>query len=269
MPIAHSLNGKPSVTTRIDSPWIGLHTVVPAAPLRLIAFHHAGGNTGFYQPWLKVFQALDWVEFLTVQLPGRGRRLAETPISDLDSLLDALDKGVDAWMDKPCVLFGFSMGAILAFELALRRQRCLSSMPKAVVLAGRGAPPANPRADSRAGYSKERILGELRRLGGTAPALLEDGPFLDVHLRTFQADFAAADAHHHAEPALLHCPLYAWGGADDPEASIERIALWERHAGADFAWHLFPGGHFFPRTAQAAVLGRLLRILDTTRKTLC
>ncbi|MCW5263151.1 alpha/beta fold hydrolase [Verminephrobacter eiseniae] len=56
-----------------------------------------------------------------MQLPGRGRRLSEAPFTELPSLLDAMDEGLRELTDRPYVLFGFSMGAILAFELALRR----------------------------------------------------------------------------------------------------------------------------------------------------
>jgi surfactin synthase thioesterase subunit len=250
-------------------PWIGLQTNAPRARLRLIAFHHAGGNASFYQPWLKEFQPLAWVEFVAVQLPGRGRRLSEPPIDALPALLEALDKDLAGLLDQPHVLFGFSMGAILAFELALRRQRLGLRMPATLVLAGRGAPLPTPAAVTRAAFSRDMIIRELKRLGGTDPALLQDSPFLDIFMRTFQADFAIADAHHCAAPEPLHCPMHVWSGADDPEVSIERIFRWNGFAGGHFASHLFPGGHFFVRSAHAQVIDMLMRILDTAREIPC
>lgn len=260
----------PIVSARpVRSPWVGLQTGAPGARLRLIAFHHAGGNASFFQPWLKELQSLDWLEFTAVQLPGRGRRLAEPPFTELPPLLDAMDEGLRELTDRPYVLFGFSMGAILAFELALRRQRQGRRMPLALVLAGRGAPRTVRPTVSRAAFSREKIVRELTRLGGTDPVLLQDGPFLDVFMRTFQADFAIADAHHCATPEPLRCPMHVWGGADDPEVSIERIFRWDDFAGDAFVGHLFPGGHFFVRSAHAPVMENLMRVLDTARRTSC
>jgi surfactin synthase thioesterase subunit len=251
------------------SPWIGLQTSPRDAQLRLIAFHHAGGNASFFQPWLKDFESLEWLEFTAVQLPGRGRRLSEAPFTELPPLLDAMDEGLFDLIDRPYVLFGFSMGAILAFELALRRQRQGRHMPAALVLAGRGAPRASSPAISRAAFTREKIVRELTRLGGTDPVLLQNGPFLDVFMRTFQADFAIADAHHCETPEPLRCPMHAWGGADDPEVSIERIFRWNDFAGDAFVGHLFPGSHFFVRSAHAPVMENLMRVLDTARRTSC
>jgi surfactin synthase thioesterase subunit len=246
------------------SPWIGAQTQAPQARLKLIAFHHAGGNAGFFQPWVKYFQGLDWVEFVAIQLPGRGRRLSEPPLHDLPALLQAVEQGVAPLLDRPYVLFGFSMGAIMAFELALRRQQQGLRAPSALILAARGVP--RTAALTRGAFSREKIVRELQRLGGTDPALIEDGPFMDVFMGTFQADFAVVDAHFCARPQLLQCPLHVWGGADDPEVSIERIYRWDTFAGRSFAGRLFPGDHFFLKTAQAAVFDNLLRILDTVRR---
>jgi medium-chain acyl-[acyl-carrier-protein] hydrolase len=122
---------------------------------------------------------------------------------------------------------------------------------------------------TRATFSRDMIVHTLKRLGGTDPALLQDGPFLDVFMRTFRADFAIADAHHRASPELLHCPMHVWGAADDPEVSIERIFRWDDFAGGPFVGHLFPGGHFFVRSAHVAVMQNLMRVLDTARRTPC
>ncbi|MCW5232439.1 thioesterase II family protein [Verminephrobacter eiseniae] len=183
-----------------------------------------------------------------MQLPGRGRRLSEAPFTELPSLLDAMDEGLRELTDRPYVLFGFSMGAILAFELALRRQRQGHRMPVALVLAGRGAPRTVCPTVNRAAFSREKIVRGLTRLGGTDPVLLQDGPFLDVFMRIFQADFAIADAHHCATPEPLRCPMYVWGGADDPEVSIEL---------ATHRLHDAPGPQ--PDTARPLTRGRGLR----------
>jgi medium-chain acyl-[acyl-carrier-protein] hydrolase len=37
----------------------------------------------------------------------------------------------------------------------------------------------------------------------------------------------------------------AFGGADDPHAPPTALRAWQLLTQADFAWHCFPGGHFY------------------------
>jgi surfactin synthase thioesterase subunit len=85
-------------------------------------------------------------------------------------------------------------------------------------------------------------------------------------MRTFQADFLVADAHYCAQPQALQCPLHVWGGADDPEVPIERIYRWDAFSGQGFAGRLFPGDHFFLKSAHPAVLDNLMQILEKARR---
>jgi medium-chain acyl-[acyl-carrier-protein] hydrolase len=142
---------------------------------------------------VRYFQAMDWIEFVTVQLPGRGRRLGEAPYDSLEPLMAAVQQGLEPLLDRPYVLFGFSMGAILAFELALRQQQAQHRRPAALILAGRGAPRT---ATGGAAWRFSRENPARAGAAGRHPALLADGPFMEVFMRTFQADFMVADGHH-------------------------------------------------------------------------
>ena len=57
-----------------------------------------------------------------MQLPGRETRLREKPIADIDALLALMIPGLLPLMDKPFLLYGHSMGAIIAYEVACRLQ---------------------------------------------------------------------------------------------------------------------------------------------------
>ena len=51
-----------------------------------------------------------------------GRRSVETPLADLDTLLDTLSEAMLDYLDRPFALLGDREGAVLAFELAHRLQ---------------------------------------------------------------------------------------------------------------------------------------------------
>ena len=99
-----------------------LHCVVenPAAPLRLINFSWSGnrGGTG------SDYTSKDWpklapiFEVHDVLLPGRGKRIGETPRQDLRSIVVDLAHALQTEISdrRPSVFLGFAFGAVIAFE---------------------------------------------------------------------------------------------------------------------------------------------------------
>lgn len=86
--------------------------------LRLLCFPHAGGSARFFYPWLRELPVA--IELLAVQYPGRDDRLDEPVLDRMDLLTDPLTEAVAEVADVPLVLFGHSMGASVAFEVARR-----------------------------------------------------------------------------------------------------------------------------------------------------
>lgn len=90
--------------------------------LRLFCFPYAGSGSAIYRGWAAALTQA--IEVWPVALPGREHRLAESPIEDIRLLAAAVGDELGRVLDPPFALFGHSMGALLAFELArhLRRQ---------------------------------------------------------------------------------------------------------------------------------------------------
>ncbi|MCE7986001.1 MAG: thioesterase [Caldilinea sp. CFX5] len=91
----------------------------PQARLRLFCFPFAGGSASVYRTWPTLLaERQPDVEVGAVQLPGRENRLNEKPFTHIAPLVDALITALHAELDRPFALFGHSMGAIVAYELA-------------------------------------------------------------------------------------------------------------------------------------------------------
>jgi medium-chain acyl-[acyl-carrier-protein] hydrolase len=58
------------------------------------------------------------VEVVPIQLPGRENRFDEPAIDSVELLVGRLLDGLLSYLDRPFALFGHSMGAVIAFELA-------------------------------------------------------------------------------------------------------------------------------------------------------
>lgn len=100
------------------SRWLMRFVPRPDARLRLVCLAHAGGNAVFYRPWAHALAPA--VDVVAVQLPGRLDRVAERPETDLLTAVGAIGAAIRADGGGPVALFGHSMGALLAYELARR-----------------------------------------------------------------------------------------------------------------------------------------------------
>ena len=90
----------------------------PQASLRLFCFPYAGGGATIFHGWAEHLPAT--VEVHAAQLPGRGPRLCETPLTSIAAIVEQTLPEFRQRLDKPFALFGHSMGALIGFELARR-----------------------------------------------------------------------------------------------------------------------------------------------------
>src|SRR5438128_1918170 len=85
-----------------------IRTDRPDATARLICFPYAGGTATVFAKWAAHFPEVD---VCAVELPGRARRLHETPESSMERLADGLARTLAPLFDRPVVVFGHSLGA--------------------------------------------------------------------------------------------------------------------------------------------------------------
>ncbi|MFJ1749739.1 alpha/beta fold hydrolase [Streptomyces sp. NPDC088116] len=248
--------------------WLRRYRPCAAPAVRLVCFPHAGGSASSFLPFVR--ELPDEVEVLAVQYPGRQDRRAEPLIDNVESLVGPLADVLGAQSDRPLVLFGHSMGATVAYEVARVLER-RGTGPAALVVSGRRAPTTSRRTAVHL-YDDERLIAELRSLDGTDQSLLTDPELLELVLPAIRNDYRAVGHYVHRPGAPLACPLTVLTGVDDPDVTVEEAAAW-RDVAARAHVRTFPGGHFFlyQRTAEvcAAIVSALAPLLpdDSTRGT--
>jgi medium-chain acyl-[acyl-carrier-protein] hydrolase len=232
--------------------WITRFDVRPGARLRLFCFPYAGGASHAFRLWPNGLpQSL---EVCAVQPPGRGSRLREIPFKSFPPLVEAATQAMLPYLDKPFALFGHSLGALVAFEVArsLRRQHGLT--PARLLVAGHRAPSISHRQPPISDLPEPAFIEKLRSFNGTPPEVLENAELISLMLPMLRADFAVLEDYRYTEEAPLGCGISAFGGLQDEEASREELDGWREQTSADFTLQIFPGGHFFLHTAQARLL---------------
>ena len=211
--------------------------------LRLIAFHHAGGSAAMYHPMAAELPA-DW-ELLVLDLPGRGKRYTEEPITTMPELVARVVEDVRPWLDAPVALFGHSLGAILAAEVA-RACETLGTPPIWVGVSGRIAPALQSQARRLSDLDDDALLEAVIGLGGM-PERVRDIPELRKHfLRVVRADIAVLESYQPTpDRAALGCAVTAFAGTSDVWAPPTTMRPWARETRDDFRMRLFEGGHFY------------------------
>jgi surfactin synthase thioesterase subunit len=222
-------------------PWIRRFFPSPDAPVQLVCLPHAGGSASFFRP---VAQALNpRVEVLAVQYPGRQDRHREPMIDTIDGLADQVCRSVTGAVDRPFALFGHSMGATLAFEVAVRLEQA-GRVAERVFVSGRRAPSCH-RDEQVHKRDDAGIVAELRGLSGTDQQVFGDEELMRMVLPAVRNDYRAAETYVCTTDHRLRSPVTALTGDDDPRASHDEVRAWSAHTRGAFEMVRYPGGHFF------------------------
>lgn len=210
--------------------------------MRLFIFPHAGGTADFYVPFAEAFGT--GTRCVAVQYPGKrgGKDLSRyTAITDLaDRLSEMIDPAETP--GSSVAFFGHSMGALLAFELALRFER--AGNPIAALFASASAAPGLIPMRAEILTSDQELLKLVGRLTGANPEFLANEQFAATLMPTLRGLRAVA-AYESAPEAKVSCPIHALVGEDDDIATAELAAPWRERTTADFDLTFFPGGHFY------------------------
>ncbi|MEU1313379.1 alpha/beta fold hydrolase [Streptomyces cinnamoneus] len=230
-------------TITLDSPWIRRFHPAPDRPVRLVCFPHAGGSATYYYGLSRALSA--HADVLTVQYPGRQDRRSEPCIDNIPEVADRVFEVLRPLTDRPLVLFGHSMGAVTAYEVALRLEEAGGpGVPAHLFASGRRAP-VRDRAETVHLRDDAGIVEELQLLSGTDETLLDDPEFLAMIMPALRNDYRAAETYRHDPDRLLRCPVTALTGDDDPKATVDEARAWGEHTTGEFRLRVFPGGHFY------------------------
>ncbi len=222
--------------------WLRRFERAPDARVRLVCLPHAGGSASFFFPLAKALAPA--VEVLAVQYPGRQDRRHEPPVDSIGGLAERILAVLRPFDDRPLALFGHSMGALIGYEIALRMSDAGLPAPVHLFASGRRAP-SRYRDDDLRGVSDERLVAELRKLGGSDAAMLADPELLAMILPAIRSDYRAVEKYRNEPGRRLACPVTAFTGDRDPRVSVDEARAWAEHTTGPADLHVLPGGHFF------------------------
>lgn len=216
----------------------------PGAPVQaplVFCFAHAGGNPRTFLAWQPALA--EDATLVAVQAPE--------PAKNVEQLCDRAAEAIDRTASRPFLLFGHSMGALLAFEVARR----LDDRPEHLVASGCAAPRLlpTPRVVTAAKLEGRAFAEAVDFFGGLPPEILADENLQDLLLPGVQADFRLVAGYRYRPAALLRCGVSLINGKEDPHLRDGLVREWAAECRDEPEYHWADGGHFYLTQRPEAV----------------
>ncbi|MBT1704051.1 type I polyketide synthase [Chryseosolibacter indicus] len=242
--------------------WFNIPKPNPDALFKVFCFHDAGGSASLFDGWENLLDS-DKVEFIAVEMPGRGRRLEEAPFTELKPFLDDIIPAIKPLLNKPYVFLGHSMGGLLAFEIIREFRRTNFRMPEKLFISstsGLGA------------YDKSQVDPTLSNdeLVHLYPHLHIDN-IGDVELQSMLVNILRADlqflySHKYTVEKPLDIPIIAIHGSEDERVKRHQIEAWEKETSVLFRLISRSGEHRYIAHDGEYVANLILQEIGVTEE---
>lgn len=222
------------------------------ALIRLFCFHYGGGSASIFRKWSK--DVLEEAELVAIQLPGREERFNEPLLNNVSQVIDNLVLNFKQYSDKPFILFGHSVGALIAFEFARTLEKIKIVKSKHLIVSGAKAPQVPLKRQHIHNLPKKQFIAELKKYNGIPDYIIEDDELISTFIPMIRADFSIFETYNYLSEKPLSCPITALGGLNDNTFDSKDLIKWQKQTSNSFTHKFLPGDHFFINNSYKEVI---------------
>lgn len=209
----------------------------------LLCVPFAGAGPSFFHPWREL--AADRWRVTSVELPGRERRILEEPYRNVveAAKTEVDDIAADLGEGARVVLFGHSLGAVLAYELVHLLSTRNVHVERLVVSGSPG--PWTQRERRAAGLRGDEFLARVEEFAGFRHEALDHPEMRELILPTLQADCEMHEAYVPSTDDRVSVPICSLRGDHDGLVTVQEARQWKDATTAGFSYREFPGDHMY------------------------
>ncbi len=209
----------------------------------LYLFPFAGASFYSYNSLIKDLKRPD-LKITTLELPGRGKRMKEPLLSDINDMADDLFHKIKTNLNYRYAFYGHSLGSLVAHKVVLRILDNGMAPPVHLFVSGRGGPGVLPKDRDMGSWSRERFYEKLKTYGGTPPQVLQEKELMAFLEPVLRADFTAAGNYEPGTSRKLPVTLTVLNGIQD-DVTREEALQWQEVTDTPIVLREFSGDHFF------------------------
>lgn len=223
----------------------------------LVCFPHAGGSNATYNCWRRFLPS-------NVRLIGPhslNRRDKPESVADLWALIEDIAFELRS-VAGPIVLYGHSMGSMLALDVA----RVLSGHGANVVrlfVSGRRAPYVVARTPPIHELPDDEFLEALIAYGGMPAGIAGSRRLLADVLPHIRSDLKLVEHYVPIARDRLRLPISAIRAIGDPLINAVDMRAWSSQTSSAFAYHEVEGDHFVHCSSPALLLELITRTIKS------
>ncbi|WP_291922541.1 thioesterase domain-containing protein [Chitinophaga sp.] len=222
-------------------------------PVNVFCIPFAGGNKYSYREYEQCAPA--HINIIPLEYPGRGSRIREGFIKDMDALVDDIYQQMSkVGFQHNYAIYGHSLGGVVALFLARKILAERQRKPLHLFITGTTGPSSPARqAKKRYLLSKEDFIEELKELDGCPEEILNNPEMLDYFEPILRADFEVSETFNYVPAHPLDLSLTVITGTEE-DMETEDIRMWQLETSRLVDFRQMPGKHFFIFNNAAEIL---------------
>ncbi|MFV8347171.1 thioesterase II family protein [Flavobacterium sp. ZB4P13] len=229
--------------------------------LQLFLLHFAGGSVYSFE-FLKRHLVSD-IEFIPLELPGRGKRHIEKLLKTLDECVeDYFNQIKNLRNEKPFIIYGHSMGAPLGLYLTSKFE-VIGDSPSQLIVSGNAGLGIKKEGEIVCYHKLDdlQFKEKLKKLGGMPNEVFDNEELYNHFAPIIRSDFECVDNLNDIQDNIqINTDIYAIMG--NGEETSSKIDNWKRFTKGNFQNKIVSGNHFFIYDHPKEIVNAVVETID-------
>lgn len=229
--------------------------------IHLICFPYAGGSSMMYYRWRNNLPS--HIQLHPIELSGRGRRMNEPLYTSMEQAVEDAYLSIPSHLfEEKIVLFGYSMGSLIAYELAHYIKEKQGRDPAHLFVAARKAPHITKHKKALHALPHDKFVQEMLQLGGMSREVFENKELAEIFVPLLRSDLQIVESYQWEETREpLNTDITVLTGADDV-IPIEHMHAWHQVTKRSCTLSVYPGDHFFIHQQYNRITEQIARVMS-------